>query len=102
MENFFNILNAVVPMPIIMHNGHSNIPINEQIGVLISLNLFWIVFIAFRSIYWLAKRPKYTWFQYNVYSEMDLIISDTFFFFVLFADIVSFIIFIGYKISNFI
>ena len=89
-------------MPIIMHHGQSNIPPNELLGLFIALNLFYIFYVGFMSIYWLAQTPKYKWFESVIWTNTNNIVIDTFTAFVALVDAISLLIYVGIQISKYL
>jgi hypothetical protein len=59
------------------HNGEgSDLTDKEALGLLIALNIFGALVIVVRSIIWLIKKPRYTYIDYVLFSDGELITPD--------------------------
>ena len=65
-----------IPMPIYYGHGGGSMSIKEGIGLLIALNIPSILIVIIRSIFWLIKRPDWTYTEYVWYSDMELMTPD--------------------------
>jgi hypothetical protein len=74
----FSVDAAYIPMPIPVYYGHSggSMSIKEGISLLIALNIPSILIVIIRSIFWVIKRPDWTYVEYVWYSDMELITPD--------------------------
>ena len=65
-----------MPIPIYYGDGGGSISIKEGIGLLIALNIPSILIVLIRSIFWVIKRPDWTYTEYVWYSDMELMTPD--------------------------
>lgn len=72
----FSVNAAYIPMPIPIYHGGGSMLIKEGIGLLIASNIPSILIVIIRSIFWLIKRPDWTYTKYVWYSDMELMIPD--------------------------
>lgn len=72
----FSVDAAYIPMPIYYRHGGGGMSIKEAIGLLIALNIPSILIVIIRSIFWLIKRPDWTYTEYVWYSDMELMTPD--------------------------
>ena len=65
-----------MPIPVYYGHGGGSMSIKEGIGLLIALNIPSILIVIIRSIFWVIKRPDWTYVEYVWYSDMELMIPD--------------------------
>lgn len=62
-----------ISIPIYHSYGSGSASPKSIIGLWIALNILSLLIILIRSLIWLIKKPKYTLFEFAIYSDCELI-----------------------------
>lgn len=66
----------ITPITMPIFGGCGSITYKKIIAMFVSLNAISVFICIIRSLYWVIKKPNFTYKEYVWYSDMELIIPD--------------------------